>query len=336
MDRAPPFLAEIDLVQVHLEQLLLGIARVEEHGHDRLVDLAPQRALGREKEVLRKLLGERAAPLHDGGGAHVRPRGARDGDERDPMMIEEPVILDGHQPRDEHRRRLVQPDHHPVLVVAGIDAADERRVQPYDGNGTFARVDGSHDAGFESNLEPARRLVRIPESELAGLDDESVAGAAIAPRPARVVRPMVARALEIFLQRVGVQSGPRPQLDGARVHAGGQRPALAFELGPHADVEPGHVTGREDENEDRRPPHERAKEPPATPPRALPAFRGLRISGGRSALRRLRSPGPGAAPGAGRSCARLCHRRTLSPNGPARPSPTATPTSSAFESCSSI
>ena len=321
VDRPPPFLAEIHLVEIHLEQLLLGVAGVQQQGHDRLGELARQRTFGREKEVLRELLGERAPPLHDGRRAHVRPRGARDGEEGDPVMVEEPMILDGDQPRDEHRGRIVEPDHHPVLVVAGIDAADEGRVQPHDRGGSSARVEGAHHAGVEPDLDPARRLHRIPEAELSGFDDEPVARAEIASGPVRAVLPVVSRAPEFILQRVGGQPGPRPQLDGAGIYAGGQRPALALELGPDADVEPDRIAGREDENEDRRPPRERPKKPPAAAPRAPPAPRRLRLAAGRRALRRLRSRGPGAGPGSGGSFAGPCHRRPLSPNTPVRTGP---------------
>ena len=72
-DRAVP--PQVDLVQVGLEDLVLGVAGVQDHRQDRFDRLAPERALwGRvlwsQVEVLDELLRERGAAL-PGASLHV-------------------------------------------------------------------------------------------------------------------------------------------------------------------------------------------------------------------------------------------------------------------------
>ena len=63
VDGAVAVLAEVDLVEVGLEDLLLAVVQLEQHRHAELGELALQRALGREEEVLHQLLRQRAAAL---------------------------------------------------------------------------------------------------------------------------------------------------------------------------------------------------------------------------------------------------------------------------------
>ena len=63
MDRARPVLAEIDLVDIGLEDLLLAVTQLQQERHECLADLAPQCALGIEIKVFDELLGQGAAAL---------------------------------------------------------------------------------------------------------------------------------------------------------------------------------------------------------------------------------------------------------------------------------
>ena len=62
-------LTEVDLVQVQLEDLLLGGMALEDEGDERLLHLALHGALRREEEVLHQLLGDGAAALDIAVGA---------------------------------------------------------------------------------------------------------------------------------------------------------------------------------------------------------------------------------------------------------------------------
>ena len=60
---ASALLAEKDLVGICLEDFVLVVARLYDQRHHRLVELARQRTLGREDEILDQLLGQGAATL---------------------------------------------------------------------------------------------------------------------------------------------------------------------------------------------------------------------------------------------------------------------------------
>ena len=71
-------LAEVHLVEVQLEDVVLRGARLEDDRQELFLELAPVRFLGREEEVLHELLGERAPADEVGPVApDVRDDGAR-------------------------------------------------------------------------------------------------------------------------------------------------------------------------------------------------------------------------------------------------------------------
>ena len=88
--------AEIDLVEIKLEDSLLGEGPLDLHRQQRFLDLARERQLVGEQEVLGDLLG-------DGGGAlrappaavllHEQHRGARDAGEVDAAVLVEILVL---------------------------------------------------------------------------------------------------------------------------------------------------------------------------------------------------------------------------------------------------
>ena len=61
VDRERPALAEHDVVQVELEDLILGESRLEDERHELFLQLAAQGLLRRQERVLDDLLRERAA-----------------------------------------------------------------------------------------------------------------------------------------------------------------------------------------------------------------------------------------------------------------------------------
>ena len=68
--------AEIDAVEVELEDLVLGKAELQPEREDHLLHLALEGALRREEQVLGELLGQRRAALHHAAGGEVDDRGA--------------------------------------------------------------------------------------------------------------------------------------------------------------------------------------------------------------------------------------------------------------------
>src|ERR1700752_1372162 len=88
-------LAQIDLVEICLEDLVLGIADLDEQSQPGLLDLAQHRPAWSEEPALDELLGEGASALCEPSGARVRPRGARETSDVDGPVVEEATILGG-------------------------------------------------------------------------------------------------------------------------------------------------------------------------------------------------------------------------------------------------
>ena len=91
-------LAQVDLVHVELEDLVLLETVLDLECEQRLVDLARKRLLGRQEEIARDLHGDRTGALPAAPRGEVRHGGAHDALVVDPRMLVEPLVL-GRQDR---------------------------------------------------------------------------------------------------------------------------------------------------------------------------------------------------------------------------------------------
>ncbi len=204
--RAEGAAAHIGPVEVELQDLVLGQVAFEPEGQERLVDLALERALVRQEQVLGELLGQRGAALDVAAAARVHGDGAERPDRVDaPMLVEAPV-LGRDQRLDENVGKFVDAQRIVVLDAAppdlGAVAVEEghgevRRLEPV----LAGRVEGRlgerqhhHAAG-----EPERdRLAREVEGEAldagdpeAPLDLLGVAAIGLAERAPALVEAVV-------------------------------------------------------------------------------------------------------------------------------------------------
>ena len=121
-------LAEVDLVEVRLEDLLLAVASFEQHRHEHLVNLAWPTALRVEEEVFDELLRQRRTAVRDVAVADVgdeRTKRAADGD---PFMMVE-VLVFGRDNRLAHDLwHGVERDRQPVFHLVVVDGRNELRL----------------------------------------------------------------------------------------------------------------------------------------------------------------------------------------------------------------
>ena len=97
--------AEVDAVEIQLENVGLVEAQLQPERQHQLLELARQRALGGEEDVLGELLGDGRAALHEAAGFQVGEyRAAEAGRVDAPMRIEAPV-LDGEHGVDQVPRQ---------------------------------------------------------------------------------------------------------------------------------------------------------------------------------------------------------------------------------------
>ena len=130
--------AEIGAVEIELQDLALGEARFEQEGEEHLLELARERALRGQEQVLGQLLADGRAALHHLVGARVLEQRAGGADEVDAEMLEEAAILGGERGLDEVIGDLLE--RHRV-VVQDAALADLGAVAVEEFHGELAGVD---------------------------------------------------------------------------------------------------------------------------------------------------------------------------------------------------
>ena len=131
--------AEIDFVEIELEDLFLGIGALDFQRQQRLLDLALERDLVGQKEVLGDLLGDRGRALRPAArsvGLHIEQAGANDAAEVEAVVLVEVLVLGGEEGVDHHLRHGLDRNVEPALrgvfgdqrTVAGMDAGHHRRL----------------------------------------------------------------------------------------------------------------------------------------------------------------------------------------------------------------
>ena len=133
--------AQVGAIQVHLQDLRLGEARLQQEGEECLLDLANERALVGQEQVLGQLLGDGRAALHHLVGARVLDQRAERAEDVDAEVLEEPAVLGGQRRLDQVIGDLLQ--RHGV-VVQDAAPADLGAVAVHERDGVAA----GRDAGL--------------------------------------------------------------------------------------------------------------------------------------------------------------------------------------------
>ena len=113
--------AHIGAVEIELEDLVLGQARLEPDREERLVDLALDGALVAEEQVLRELLGDRRAALPHAAGLRVGDKRAEGAGDVDAEVIVEAAVLGGERRLDEIVGKVLERNRIVVLDAAAAD-----------------------------------------------------------------------------------------------------------------------------------------------------------------------------------------------------------------------
>ena len=250
MDGAVAVLAEVDLVEVGLEDLLLAVVELEQHRHHELGELARQRALRREEEVLHELLRDGAAALH--ALRAEREHRARERARVEAVVRVVVVVLGGDQLLHQQRRHVAQSHEHPVLVSRRINAADRHGLEARQRElASFGVGKGGDRAAVEAHAHTARRLRAVGEQERPHRDVERVVRTHVPAR--RLARPVgVAKPRELVLDVEARDVQADVQLERPGVDARGQREAPPLELGAHAHVEVERKRAHAEERDEER------------------------------------------------------------------------------------
>ncbi|CFT93929.1 Uncharacterised protein [Bordetella pertussis] len=134
-------MAQVDLVHVQLEDLVLGELRFDLEGEQQFVELARIGLLGRQVEVARHLHGDGARALRLRHADQVGQAGADDAHPVDPAVLVETIVLGGQHRRLHDIGDFVEAQHVAALFaefadqhpVGRIDA--QRHARPIVGHG---------------------------------------------------------------------------------------------------------------------------------------------------------------------------------------------------------
>ena len=198
--------AEIDAVEIEFENLVLGVFMLQPERQNGLLDLSRNRALLRQEQVLRQLLGQGRAALHHAPACNVAEQGAEHADGIDAPMAVKTAVLDGDEGLGQIRREILQPDRR----AAGVAAIGEKRpVHTQHGDIRRAFWDGE----------------MVDMRQLRAVIDEKPARADHAPdeeHEAPVDQPAEQRRLALFRPCLAFP-GLSTQLGGAPLAARGAR-----------------------------------------------------------------------------------------------------------------
>ena len=130
--------AQVDLVAVEGEDLLLGEGALDLDGEIGLLDLADGGAVGGEKEIARQLHGERGGALGAAVAAQVVPERAGDAEDVDAPVRLEALVFNGDDGLAQDRGKVVVVDHDAALQREGADDAALLVVEIGGGGGAVA------------------------------------------------------------------------------------------------------------------------------------------------------------------------------------------------------
>ncbi len=118
--------AEVDRVEVALEDLVLGHLVLEAGGQHRFLELALEILLGREQGVLHQLLGDGGAALEHVAGGDVGRQGPGGRPQVDAGVVVEGLVLDREHGVDHHLGDLRQ--RHRLAVLLPVQHGDQAAV----------------------------------------------------------------------------------------------------------------------------------------------------------------------------------------------------------------
>ena len=274
-ERAP--VAEIDLVQIQLEDAGLGQTPLQQEGQSLLAELAPDRLLGAQQSVLDELLGQGARPDQIGPVAgQVGHRGPGDADRVDAGVGEESMVF-GRQHRPHHVAGYLRQRHGPAPPpVAAVQGRQMRRVED-EALGAPARR--HFDLVHVPGTVPGRREPEPGDSALlrplAGNEGQRVGDDRVLAGPSRLVAARVAQFVEPRRQSRAVETQAGPQIERRPEHH--RRRRRQPRLKPRVELPRQRVMGQQS----RRGAQQREREsglsvpqPRRRPGRPLPAARG--------------------------------------------------------------
>ncbi len=123
-------LTEKNLIGIGGEDFILVVMKFKQQGHDGFVELALQGAFVAQEKIFYQLLAQGTSALYGFSGPDIRQQRPGDTTWRETGMGIKILILHAQERIDKQVRQLLSCENNPVLMVAGMKAADPGRIEP--------------------------------------------------------------------------------------------------------------------------------------------------------------------------------------------------------------
>ncbi len=228
LDRA--VLAEVDLIEVGLEDLRLAIADLEQDRHQGLAGLAPPGALGIQVQVLHELLGEGRSAVRHRPLLHVGPKRAGNPANGDAVVAVEVLVLGRNNGVGQHLRYAAECHRQPVLHLVVVDRGDELRLDADSAqrHRIVCALDVAHDVPIHSDDDRHGPELDVGVFKVLKVDLEVVLHVAVVARIGDLLAHfVVADVVQLRLQERARNRHPGHDGRGVRVDTAGQIPPPA-------------------------------------------------------------------------------------------------------------
>ncbi len=227
LGRSP--LAQVDLVEIRLQNLLLGVTGLNHQGHHRFPQLAPQGSFRGEKEILDQLLGQSAGPLLHVPGLDIRQESPHHPPQINPVVVLETLVLHGIDCAHQMRGNRFDLDQLALLTIFPEKSADRLGLE----NHHLHTRPGTRLLDF-FDQPPGQAKGQLPSGFWA---KGMIERAQVNPQPTRV--PLVASGLQG--PAVGLLPVTQAQQPAREIHALPVRPGIdnqrgGIDSGGHAEA----------------------------------------------------------------------------------------------------
>ena len=234
MDGLVAALAQVDLVEVGLEDGALVIARFHDQCVQHLIELARDRLFlaDPQQAAAGQLLGQRGGALTGlAAGTHQHPHRTGDAAEVDAMVAAEVLVLHRLQTGDQQVGGLVGADQAAFLLALAVQGGDARRIQPrgLERGVAVGIAQAGNAATGQADLHAARRHATIDVDIAAAGNDETAAVDRVGGRGLADAVVAVGRGGQLGLQVGRIHRHARGQHQRARIHPGRHLPAQLTE-----------------------------------------------------------------------------------------------------------
>ena len=192
--------AEVDVVEIGLEDLALRIFRVEDDGHECFKNFTAQSSFTRQVVILDKLLRESGSPFGHAVMRHVAKERAHDAERIDSGVMPETNVFGGNDGVLQRLRHLLEFYGAPIFELLAEDRRQQLRLER-----GVVDVDRRDRAAAKRDVHALRVVMARRVRELARVDVDRIAAADVLARLLERFHRSIAEAIELLEDVIGLE-----------------------------------------------------------------------------------------------------------------------------------